>query len=141
MSTPDFSKEIKKQLQTFSVQSYMYQSRVANIFGLHPTDMLAIHYLDQKGELTAGELGSLLGLTSGATTTAIDRLVKAGFVSRENHAGDRRRIYVRLDQTHIKKLKAEYDLIDQHLAQMLRHYAEDDLEVITRFLDALIQTD
>lgn len=137
MSTSDFSKKIKKQLQSFSVQSYMYQSKIAHIFDLHPTDMLAIHYLDQKGELTAGRLGALLGLTSGATTTAIDRLVKSGFVSRESHTGDRRRIYVRLDQTRIKKLKAKYSIIDKQLTQILQQYSEGDLQVITKFLDTL----
>lgn len=141
MSTPALKKTIKTQLQAFSVGSYIHQSTVANRFGLHPTDMLAIHYLGQNGEMTAGQLGKALGLTSGATTAAIDRLIKSGFVERETQAQDRRRVYVHLNQANIKKLKATYKMIDERLARILDRYSEKDLQVVGSFLNALSQVD
>jgi len=141
MSTPTLKKTIKIQLQAFSVGSYIHQSAVASRFGLHPTDMLAIHYLDQEGEMTAGQLGKTLGLTSGATTAAIDRLIKSGFADRRTQGQDRRHVYVHLDQGNLKKLKATYEMIDERLEHVLDRFSEKNLQVIAIFLDALSQVD
>lgn len=141
MSTPTLKKTIKTQLQAFSVGSYIHQSKVASQFGLHSTDMLAIHYLEQQGEMTAGQLGKSLGLSSGATTTAIDRLIKLGFVGRRTQDKDRRHVYVFLNQANIKKLKATYKMIDESLAHTLDHYSEKDLQIVHSFLSALTQVD
>jgi DNA-binding MarR family transcriptional regulator len=137
VSTPSSKNVIKAQLQTFSVANYIHQSITASSFGLHPTDMLAIHYLDQNGKMMTGQLGNALGLTSGATTAAIDRLLKTGFVTRESHSKDRRRVYVRLDQTGVKKLKAKYHSVDQKIEEVLDHYSEKELQTISKFLETL----
>ena len=141
MSTSNLKKTIKTQLQAFSVGSYIHQSTVASRFGLHPTDMLAIHYLGQKGEMTAGQLGRTLGLTSGATTAAVDRLIESGFVDRRTQDQDRRRVYVCLNQANTKKLKATYEMIDKRLAHILDRYSEKDLQIVHSFLNALTQVD
>ena len=44
--------------------------------------------------MSAGQLASAIGLTSGATTTAIDRLERAGYVHRRSDPTDRRRVLV-----------------------------------------------
>jgi len=141
VSTPTLKETIKTQLQAFSVGSYIYQSTVARRFGLHPTDMLAIHHLEQKGEMTAGHLGKLLGLTSGATTAVIDRLIKSGFAGRKTQDQDRRHVYIHLNQANIKKLKTSYKVVDEKLAQILDRYSEKDLQVVGDFLNALSQID
>ncbi len=48
-----------------------------------------------EGPATPGELAERTGLTAGgAITTAIDRLERAGFVSRDRDPNDRRRVIV-----------------------------------------------
>lgn len=133
----DIRNQIKDQLQAFSVNNYIYQSGVATAFGLHTTDMLAIHHLHQKDDMTAGQLGRALGLTSGATTALIDRLIRLGFVKREPHPNDRRRIYIRLHTSKIKALKANYQAIDRRVEDILAAYSDREAQVIAQFLQAL----
>lgn len=137
MSTQQAIDEIRDQLEAFSVGSYMYQSSIATAFSLHPTDLLAIHFLGQKGDMTAGQLGTHLGLTSGATTALVDRLVKLKFVKRANSPSDRRRVYIQLNQPKIQLLKSKYQAIDQKLEDILGNYPEAHAQVISQFLKSL----
>src|SRR5262245_22873103 len=74
----------------------LHNHAVADFAGLHQTDQECIDLLDWAGPLTAGEIGTHLGLTSGAVTGLVDRLEAAGWVHRERDAADRRRVIVRL---------------------------------------------
>lgn len=62
-------------------------------FGLHYTDFDIIATLRRSGEpyeLTPGELGKAVLLTSGAMTAALDRLQNAGLLTRHASRRDRR---------------------------------------------------
>ena len=62
-------------------------------FGLPYTDFDILATLRRSGapyELTPGQLGSAVLLTSGAMTAALDRLTAAGLITRHARPGDRR---------------------------------------------------
>ena len=71
--------------------------RAADRLGLNRTDMRCLELLfgPGPGPLSPGELAVAAGMTTGGVTTAIDRLERAGFVTRERDPGDRRRVTVR----------------------------------------------
>jgi DNA-binding MarR family transcriptional regulator len=73
-----------------------FDSAVADALGLNRTDMRCVDSLERSGPLTAGALAEATGLTSGAMTTALDRLERAGFVRRVRDERDRRRILVEI---------------------------------------------
>src|SRR6266536_2456677 len=75
-----------------------YDQAVADTIGLNRTDMRCLDLLDREGRLTAGQLAAQTGLTSGAITTAIDRLEKAGQARRVRDTDDRHRIYVEMTE-------------------------------------------
>ena len=54
----------------------------ADEVGLGATDYQASNVLELDGPLTSGELATRLGLSTGATTRAIDRLETAGYARR-----------------------------------------------------------
>ena len=66
--------------------------------GLHQTDLAAlIHIMDAEAAsapLTPGQLQSALGLSSGATTSVVDRLERQGHARRDRDTVDRRRIHL-----------------------------------------------
>jgi DNA-binding MarR family transcriptional regulator len=76
-----------------------FDSAVADALGLNRTDMRCVDSLERAGPLTAGQLAEITGLTSGAMTTALDRLERAGFVRRVRDERDRRRVLVELTDT------------------------------------------
>ena len=60
------------------------------------SDFAVMEMLLHKGPQPVNEIGRRVELTSGAITTAVDRLESRGLVTREAHASDRRARIVRL---------------------------------------------
>src|SRR3954470_14919632 len=66
----------------------------ASAIGL--SDFAVMEMLLHKGPQPVNEIGRRIELTSGAITTAVDRLESRGLVTREAHENDRRARIVRL---------------------------------------------
>jgi len=117
-------------------QTVLVSDLVATRVGLNSTDLECLDLLYLAGATTAGRLAAHTGLTSGATTAAIDRLEHAGFVTRRRDVEDRRVVLVevveagarliypfyrpivgRLEKVHVK-------FSDQQLATVLRYFTE-----------------
>src|SRR5881394_1796511 len=64
--------------------------------GVGLSDFGIMELLLHKGPQPVNEIGRRIELTSGAITTAVDRLESRGLVKREAHASDRRARIVRL---------------------------------------------
>ena len=64
--------------------------------GLCLSDFAILEILLHKGPLPVNAIGARIPLTSGSTTTAVDRLEKRGLVRRESDAEDRRARVVHL---------------------------------------------
>jgi MarR family 2-MHQ and catechol resistance regulon transcriptional repressor len=64
--------------------------------GVGLSDFAVLEMLLHKGPQPVNEIGKRIELTSGAITTAVDRLETRGLVTREAHASDRRARIVRL---------------------------------------------
>jgi MarR family 2-MHQ and catechol resistance regulon transcriptional repressor len=60
------------------------------------SDFAVLEVLLHKGPQPVNEIGRRVELTSGAITTAVDRLASRGLVARESHPSDRRARIVRL---------------------------------------------
>ncbi len=67
---------------------------------LNKTDMRALHFLivcQNRGELASpGDIAAHLGITTASTTKLLDRLARAGHITREPHPTDRRALVVRV---------------------------------------------
>jgi DNA-binding MarR family transcriptional regulator len=116
----------------------LHNHAVADYVGMHQTDQECIDLLDWTGPLTAGEIGTHLGLTSGAVTGLIDRLEAGGWVRRERDPEDRRRVIVHLVGG--DELWAVY----QPLAEAIEHYRDRldprTLRIIVEFLEFANET-
>src|SRR4051812_28548652 len=58
--------------------------------GLTMPQMVAMHVLRARGATAIGDLGSMLNLSTSATSHLVDRLVERAFVDRVEDAEDRR---------------------------------------------------
>jgi len=77
-----------------ALQRLATQSIESSEVGL--SDFAVLEMLLHKGPQPVNEIGRRIELTSGAITTAVDRLESRGLVTREAHATDRRARIVRL---------------------------------------------
>lgn len=68
---------------------------VARRINAAAVEFKAMDHLHAVDELTPGQLGDRLALTSGAVTALIDRLERHGWVERVPHETDRRSVVIR----------------------------------------------
>jgi DNA-binding MarR family transcriptional regulator len=97
--TPEISEAatlIRSALHRKALADARQRAALARRLGLTDSEVLAVQHLARAGELTPGQLGTLLQLSSGGTTGLIQRLERSGHVSRRDHPHDRRSAIVRL---------------------------------------------
>jgi DNA-binding MarR family transcriptional regulator len=111
-----------------------FDQAVADALGLNRTDMRCIDVLEREGQLTAGQLAEATGLTTGAMTTALDRLERLGYVHRIRDTQDRRRVLVEITSKITQGARRFYA---EHVAQSERlyhRYTADELELLLAFV-------
>ncbi|HUW58164.1 MAG TPA: MarR family transcriptional regulator [Planctomycetota bacterium] len=75
--------------------------------GVNMAQCHAMSVLAEKGEMTMGVLARALGVTMGATTNLMDKLVEAELVSRERDESDRRVVKVKLTPAGVDTLEGD----------------------------------
>jgi DNA-binding MarR family transcriptional regulator len=111
-----------------------FDQAVADAVGLNRTDMSCIDVLDREGPLTAGRLAEATGLTSGAMTTALDRLERAGYARRVRSESDRRRVLVEITDRARRDMGAFYGEHAALGARLYDRYTAADLELLLEFV-------
>lgn len=110
--------------------SVMFRQAIAQTEGINAVDMECLDFLWEKDSATAGELAKMTGLTTGAITSLIDRLEKAGFVKRERDVNDRRKIIVKLIAERIKEVQKLYFEFVTDVNKVLPKYTDKEIEAI-----------
>jgi DNA-binding MarR family transcriptional regulator len=87
--------ELLTALRRFGLENDRLDAAVARRLGAPPVEFKAMDHLHEAGELTPGQLGERLCLSSGAVTALVDRLERLGWARREPHPHDRRSVIVR----------------------------------------------
>src|SRR6187402_3919833 len=87
-------KRLRKLNQVHSYTALQLHEAVARKAGLSGTDHKYLGFLIEKGQMTAGELSNLTGLTTGAVTGLIDRFEKKKLVKRQFTEDDRRKVII-----------------------------------------------
>jgi DNA-binding MarR family transcriptional regulator len=106
----------------------------AALLGLTATDLLAVHHIGRRQDLTPGELARLLALSSGGTTAVIDRLRRAGLVTRTTASGGRRRVLLALTADARARATAQ-PVAD--LDALAAELSQADRAIVERFLARL----
>lgn len=107
---------------------------------MHPTDLRCLRYLDERGEpLSVSEITAHLSLTSGAGTALLDRLEKAGLITRERHPADRRGVRVSLNTEAAANSLAVFRHIQSQYHAATLEFSTEQLGAIADFLERLQQ--
>lgn len=117
--------------------SLLFRDAVAAAAGLNVTDAECIDFLLEAGEATAGQLAAATGLTTGAMTTAIDRLERAGFVQRAQDRRDRRRVIVRPVMARIRPFMPLYESMGKRVRKLYEQYSIVELRVLLSHQEGL----
>ncbi|MEW2620169.1 MarR family transcriptional regulator [Streptomyces sp. NPDC048106] len=109
------------------------QQELARRLGLTVTDLVCFTFVRRAGEdlLTAGDLAARAHVTTGAVTGILNRLERAGYVTRRPDPTDRRRVRVAAVPEAVTRVQAMYAGHHRRLAALLTDYTPDQLAVIT----------
>lgn len=131
-------------LQAYADESTRTGHAFAERHGMHRTDvaaLLAVVRADRTGDpLTAGRLGTELGLSSGATTAALDRLERQGHVVRRRGESDRRRVTLHVDEAGERLGRSWFGPLSRRLDAVLADYGPGELALLAGFLERVVAT-
>ncbi|MFG2281220.1 MarR family winged helix-turn-helix transcriptional regulator [Streptomyces asoensis] len=113
--------------------SMVGQQEMAQRLGLNVTDLTCFGYVIQAGEnlLTAGELAARVHVTTGAVTGILNRLERAGYVTRRPDPGDRRRVRVAAIPSAVARAYALYEPYYARLDALFADYSPEETAVLT----------
>src|SRR5450759_3436427 len=91
-SAPEAAPRVAEQLRKVIAAVVLFNEQVAAQVGMSASESQTLHLLELHGPPSPSELAKLTKLSTGTMTGVLDRLEQLGFVRRERHPVDRRRI-------------------------------------------------
>ena len=116
------------------IGTVMFRNALARRLGLTLTESLCLTVLGMRGVCSPTQLARVVGLTTGATTTMLDRLEKRGFIRRRPNPEDRRGVLVRIDKQYTERSRRLVAGIQAAHREVIARYTAEQLEIIADFL-------
>ena len=131
--------QIRKLTQQYAYTSLQMHEAIARKAGLSGTDHKYLGFLIEKGQMTAGELSNLTGLTTGAVTGLIDRFEKKKLVKRQFAEDDRRKVIIEPNTKKIMALLVPlYKEFRNKSEKLTASFSNKEIKIIeTYFLKAI----
>lgn len=131
----DAIRQTRKLSQLYAYTSIQLHEAVARKAGISGTDHKYLGFLIERGPMTAGELATLTGLTTGAVTGLIDRFEKKELVRRTFAETDRRKVIIAPNTPAILALlEPLYREFRQQTEQLIGSFSDDEIKIIDTYL-------
>lgn len=132
--------ELRKTGQQYAYAALQMHETIARKAGFSATDHKYLGFFLQKGNLTAGQLADLSGLTTGAVTGLIDRFEKKRLVTRQFDPTDRRKVIIVPDKEKITALfEPYYQAFQEASERLIAALTEEEIEIIKIYLEKVIE--
>lgn len=132
-SKRELFEELIDEVRRSQTATARFDQAVAAAVGINLTDLSCVDVLQREGPMTAGRLAAETGLSSGAMTTALDRLERAGFARRLRDVADRRRVLVEVTDR-VSELHPFYREHVVHSERLYHRYTTEQLQLLLRFV-------
>lgn len=137
---PDEITRLRKLNQLHAYTTIQMHETIGRRAGMSGTDHKYLGFLIQKGQMTAGELAHLTGLTTGAVTGLIDRFEKKKLVKRQFDRDDRRKVYIVPHIQNIMSLMEPfYKDYRGMIEKLIGSFSQKDIKVIESFISKSIE--
>lgn len=135
MAREDLMTELGSASRRYMASYILFNQAVADHLGMHPTDLQCLNLLTlEDGPVTTGRIAELTGLTSGSATRLVDRLEKAGQVTRRRDEQDRRRVLVEVVPGAMERFGAVWRELGAGWEELFHEDSEADLAVLLRHM-------
>jgi DNA-binding MarR family transcriptional regulator len=126
--------DLLREFRASQVASDQLDDISAAAMGINRTDSRCLDIVDYAGPITAGELAKQSGLTTGAVTTVLDRLERAGYVRRTRDTADRRRVLIEITDEARQRAMEFYGPLAEAGIKNMDGFTLDQLTVMRDFL-------
>lgn len=124
----------------YSDASIFMHEAIARKAGLSGADHKYLGIILQRKQMTAGELATLTGLTTGAITGLIDRLEKKKLVKRKFSDTDRRKVIIVPNEQNAMKLLAPlFAELQKKTLKLVSSFTESEIQIIERYFTEAIK--
>lgn len=120
-------------------ESIKYTQFMESALQVNETDFKAMEALMENGPMTAGQLAQAVGVSPGAATSVIDRLVEVGHVTREQNKADRRGVLVVPNPASVASAWGHLAPIIASSESALQGLPEESQEAVVAYLKAMIE--
>jgi DNA-binding MarR family transcriptional regulator len=130
--------EATQLLREFLEVSELFERSLRAELEVNATDLEAMEHLLMSGPLGPSELARRLGISTASTTTAIDRLVALGHVTREPNPHDRRGVLVVPQEASRDRAMGRLMPMIMGLNAELDGFSDDEQAAITLYLRRVV---
>lgn len=133
-SKRDLIDQVVAEVRAFQSAADEMDETASERLGLNRTDHRCLDVLEREAPITAGRLAEASGLTTGAITTVLDRLERAGYARRARDAEDRRRVLVEVTPTARRRTGELYGPLVRAGDAVLARYSARELALLRDFM-------
>jgi DNA-binding MarR family transcriptional regulator len=134
---PESSALIRAALLRKALADAAQRAALARRLGVTAIEVLAVQHLARAGELTPGQLSTRLQLSSGGTTGLIQRMQRAGHVTRDVDPRDARSVVLRLTPEIQSWAADAWAPLVAEIDAFVVDMSSKEAEVVRRFLEAV----
>jgi DNA-binding MarR family transcriptional regulator len=132
-STEDLYERLGELVREFQRAVDQGDEEIARLLNLNRTDLRCLDLLLQHGPSAPSRLSVELGLTTGSVTAMLDRMEKAGYITRTPDPSDRRKVIVQATpEIAARAMEAMMPLIEDS-AKSMAHYKVAELKLLADF--------
>ncbi|GAA3573926.1 MarR family transcriptional regulator [Nonomuraea rosea] len=130
---------IMASLQLIGLLTRQVEQRLSQALGINSTDLSAIEHLITDGPLTAKDLADRLQVSTAASTHIVDRLERAGHITRQPHPTDRRKVLVLVSDASKDKLFENLTPLINGVREHVGKLGDAEREAIEQFLSGVVE--
>lgn len=131
--------EVITALQAHATASTLFRTKIGQKMGLNANEVTCLTFLLAHRAATPKEITDITGLTTGSTTTMLDRLERSGFVARQPHPTDRRSVLVAITDNAQQKMASLTVDTQADQKELFAQFNDDELTIIATFLTKLAE--
>ena len=130
--------QITDTIREMGVVMTVLNLRAGEQVGLRDVEMKALDVLMRDGGMSAKALGQRLGMHPATMTGILDKLEKAGWVTRERDPDDRRVVLIKPVRERVGEIVRLFAGMNNLATEMLDRYDTPQLETIADFLTSVV---
>lgn len=132
-STEDLYERLGELVREFQRAVDQGDDEIARLLDINRTDLRCLDLLLQRGPSAPSRLSVELGLTTGSVTAMLDRMEKAGYITRTPDPSDRRKVIVQATPEIAAQAMDAMTPLMEDSAKSMAHYKIAELKLLVDF--------